>query len=139
MKKETDHQKSIADRVVAALAQDEFVLYSQNIISLSANNTSNPFQEIFVRFKEEDVNLLPPGSFFTFLDEHNLLPHLDRWVVDRLSRWARAAIRIKPDWTIPVSNINLSNATLADDDFGKYVRRYLARIGATPSAADRSA
>jgi EAL domain-containing protein (putative c-di-GMP-specific phosphodiesterase class I) len=121
MKKEAGQQKSIADRLVAALERDEFVLYSQSIIALFPKDTNSPFQEIFIRFKEEDVNLLPPGSFFPILDEHNLLPHLDRWVVNRLSRWVSGALSIKPDWVIPLSNINLSNATLADPDFGEYV------------------
>ena len=71
------------------------------------------------------VNLLPPGSFFPILDAHNLLPHLDRWVVKRLSRWVSSALSIKPDWSIPVSNINLSDATLADSDFGEYVHSYV--------------
>jgi EAL domain-containing protein (putative c-di-GMP-specific phosphodiesterase class I) len=125
MKKETSQQKSIADRLVAALDRDEFVLYSQSIIPLFSKGANSPFQEIFIRFKEEDVNLLPPGSFFPILDEHNLLPHLDRWVVNRLSRWVSGALSIKADWIVPVSNINLSNATLADPDFGGYVHGYV--------------
>jgi EAL domain-containing protein (putative c-di-GMP-specific phosphodiesterase class I) len=125
MKTETGRQKSIADRLAAALERDEFVLYSQSIIPLLPKDTISPFQEIFIRFKEEDVNLLPPGSFFPILEEHNLLPHLDRWVVNRLSRWVSSALSIKPDWIIPVSNINLANATLADSDFGEYVHSYV--------------
>jgi EAL domain-containing protein (putative c-di-GMP-specific phosphodiesterase class I) len=125
MTKETGQQRGMADRLAAALDRDEFVLYSQRIIPLSPNDTNDPFQEIFIRFKEEDVNLLPPGSFFPILDEHNLLPHLDRWVVNRLSRWVSSALSVKPDWIIPVSNINLSNATLADPDFGEYVHSYV--------------
>ncbi len=125
MKKETGTQKSMADRLVAALERDEFVLYSQSIVALSSNDASSPFQEIFIRFKEEDVKLLPPGHFFPILDEYNLLPQLDRWVVDRLSRWVSSALSIKPDWNIPVSNINLSNATLADSDFSEYVHSYV--------------
>jgi EAL domain-containing protein (putative c-di-GMP-specific phosphodiesterase class I) len=127
MKKEAGQQKNIADRLVAALDRDEFVLYSQSIVALSTADTGSPFQEIFIRFKEEDVNLLPPGDFLPILDEYNLLPQLDRWVVDRLSRWVSSARSIKPDWDIPVSNINLSNATLADSDFGEYVHSYVDR------------
>ncbi len=125
MKKEAGQQKSIADRLLAALELDEFVLYSQSIVPLFPKDTNSPFQEIFIRFKEEDVKLLPPGSFFPILDEYNLLPDLDRWVVNRLSRWVSGALSIKPDWVIPVSNINLSNATLDDSDFGKYVLAYV--------------
>jgi EAL domain-containing protein (putative c-di-GMP-specific phosphodiesterase class I) len=115
----------MAERLAAAMDRDEFVLYSQSIVSLANTKPDVPFQEVFIRFKEEDVNLLPPGDFFPILEEHNLLPQLDRWVVDRLSRWASAAFRIKPDWSIPISNINLSDATISDSSFGEYLHRYV--------------
>ena len=117
-----ESQKNISDRLMSALQRDEFVLYVQSIIPLAAHHEGMPFQEIYVRFKEEDDKLLPPGSFFSILEESQLLPHLDRWVVNRLGRWVRSALTIKPDWLIPRSNVNLSGATLADPTFGEYVR-----------------
>ena len=120
-----ESRTSMAERLKAALQQEEFVLYSQHIVRLQSEEPTDSFQEVFIRFKEEDEKLLPPGDFFPILEEHDLLPHLDRWVVDRLSIWARAALRIKPDWAIPVSNINLSDATVADAAFGEYLRRYV--------------
>jgi EAL domain-containing protein (putative c-di-GMP-specific phosphodiesterase class I) len=117
--------QDIADRLVAALQQDEFVLYSQRIVPLAARGEDWPFQEIFVRFAEEDAKLLPPGSFLPVLEECRLLPYLDRWVVNRLARWVRSGLAIKPDWKVPRSNVNLSRATLLDPDFGTYVRRYV--------------
>ena len=53
------------------------------------------------------------------------MPYLDRWVVNRLARWVRAALGIKSDWPIPCNNVNLSDATLADPDFGPYVCKYV--------------
>src|SRR5712664_468195 len=118
-------QKSLADRLISALQQDEFVLYAQSIIPLAPQREESPFQEIFVRFKEEDAKLLPPGTFFPVLEECQLLPYLDRWVANRLARWVRNAVNIKPDWTIPRNNVNLSEATLADPDYGQYVCKYV--------------
>ncbi|HEX7811806.1 MAG TPA: EAL domain-containing protein [Burkholderiales bacterium] len=117
--------KNIADRLVAALQEDEFVLYAQKIAPLTAASDNWPFQEIFVRFKEEDAKLLPPGSFLPLLEEYELLPFLDRWVVNRLARWVRSGLAIKPDWKIPRSNVNLASATLVDPEFGSYVRKYV--------------
>ena len=54
----TSDRKSMADRLVAALQQDEFVLYAQPIVPLSAQANQWPFQEIYVRFTEEDAKLL---------------------------------------------------------------------------------
>jgi len=122
MASQPDIKDNITDRLMAALQQDEFVLYVQTIIPLEAQHNGTPFQEIYVRFKEEDEKLLPPGSFFYLLDESKLLPRLDRWVISRLTRWIRNSLAIKPDWLIPRNNINLSSATLADSTFGEYVR-----------------
>jgi EAL domain-containing protein (putative c-di-GMP-specific phosphodiesterase class I) len=116
--------KSIQERLVSALQEDEFVLYAQGISSLDGADDW-PFQEIFVRFKEEDAKLIPPGSFLPLLEECHLLPFLDRWVVNRLARWVRSGLAIKPEWKIPRSNVNLSPATLLDSDFGRYVRKYV--------------
>jgi EAL domain-containing protein (putative c-di-GMP-specific phosphodiesterase class I) len=122
----TDEQEphDIANRLVAALQGDEFVLYAQSIIPLLPGSDEWPFQEIFVRFAEEDAKLLPPGMFLPVLEEFKLLPYLDRWVVNRLARWVRSGLSIKPEWHIPRSNVNLSSTTLLDPGYGEYVRKY---------------
>jgi EAL domain-containing protein (putative c-di-GMP-specific phosphodiesterase class I) len=56
---------SIAARVIAALRQDEFVLYSQEIRPALPGSGQRPFQEILLRFRQEEERLLPPGSFFS--------------------------------------------------------------------------
>jgi len=125
MAREPQSQTSLVDRLIASLQQDEFVLYAQAIMPLVPQNGERPFQEIFVRFKEEDTKLLPPGTFFPVLEECQLLPYLDRWVANRLARWVRSAVGVKPDWVIPRNNVNLSEATLADPDYGQYVCKYV--------------
>jgi len=125
MAREPGPQKVLVDRLIAALQQDEFVLYAQNIMPLAPQAGQRRFQEIFVRFKEEDTKLLPPGTFFPVLEECKLLPYLDRWVANRLARWVRSAVSIKPNWLIPRNNVNLSDATLSDPGYGEYVRKYV--------------
>ncbi len=122
---EAEATKDIADRLMAALQQDEFVLYAQNIVPLSVKGGRPLFQEIFVRFREEDTKLLPPGTFFPVLDECGMLPYLDRWVVNRLARFVRSGLKFKPDWKIPRYNVNLSDETLLDEIFPGYVRKYV--------------
>ncbi len=117
--------RGFADRLVAALEQDDFVLYAQPIVPVASRQDMGLFQEIFVRFKEEDSKLLPPGAFLPILEECHLLPYLDRWVLNRLARWAREAQSAKPIPEITRSNVNLSGQTLADPHFGSYVRKYV--------------
>jgi EAL domain-containing protein (putative c-di-GMP-specific phosphodiesterase class I) len=126
MQREAEPQKDIADRLMSALQQDEFVLYSQVIRALVPHADDRPFYEIFVRFKEEDAKLLPPGSFFPVLEEVGMLPYLDRWVVNRLARHVRAGLKVKPTWNVPRYIVNLSDGTLADAKFGSYVMQYVS-------------
>ncbi len=125
MDNKADTQKDISTRLMAALQQDEFMLYAQSIVPLHPQRDDHPFQEIFVRFREEDAKLLPPGMFFPLLAEFNMLPFLDRWVVNRLARWVRSGLKLKPDWKVPRCNINLADETLVDAGFGDYVRKYV--------------
>jgi EAL domain-containing protein (putative c-di-GMP-specific phosphodiesterase class I) len=125
MDREQDTDKDIAGRLIAALQQDEFVLYTQSIVPLVPQRDPHPFQEVFVRFREEDAKLLPPGTFFPVLEECRMLPYLDRWVVNRLARWIRSALKFKPDFKIPHFNVNLSNETLDDPKFADYVLKYV--------------
>lgn len=120
-----EEQRSITDRLLSALQGDEFALHAQDIVALDPQVEDWPFQEIFVRFREEDEKLLPPGSFFPVLEQNQLLPYLDRWVVNRLARWVRSGLAIHPEWKIPRSNVNLSTETLLDPNFATYVRRYV--------------
>ena len=124
MNSEPEAQEDIADRLFSALQEDEFVLYSQSIVSFDPQTDPRAFNEIFVRFQEEDANLLPPGSFFPVLEEAGMLPYLDRWVVNRLARYVRAGLKVNPDWDVPRYNVNLSDETLADEEFGAYVLQY---------------
>jgi EAL domain-containing protein (putative c-di-GMP-specific phosphodiesterase class I) len=118
-------QRGIADRLMAALQQDEFVLHAQPISALASGGGERGFQEIFVRFREEDAKLLPPGTFFPVLQEVGMLPYLDRWVVNRLARHVRSGLKIHPDWKVPRFNVNLSDESLLDPKFAHYVLQYV--------------
>jgi EAL domain-containing protein (putative c-di-GMP-specific phosphodiesterase class I) len=125
MHREPEPRKDIANRLMSALQQDEFVLYSQPIVALLPQSDDRAFHEIFVRFKEEDAKLLPPGTFFPVLEEVGMLPYLDRWVVNRLARHVRSGLKVKPIWNVPRYIVNLSDETLADAKFGGYVLQYV--------------
>jgi EAL domain-containing protein (putative c-di-GMP-specific phosphodiesterase class I) len=117
--------QNLTDRLVSALQQDEFVLYGQSIVPLAPNGSERPFQEILIRFQEEEAKLLPPGSFFPILEECGLMHYVDRWVVSRIVRWIRSALAVKPDWPVPQNSINLSAITLSDRNFAAYTHRHL--------------
>ena len=123
MEDETAIQKNIADKLVAALKTGGFVLYAQRILSLNDSPGGRPFQEVLVRFKEEEEKLLPPGTFFPMLQEYRLLPYVDRWVVSRLAAWVQESRAKNPGWPAPTNGVNLSEDTLREPKFAEFVAR----------------
>ncbi len=122
MEDESTIQKNIADKLVAALKTGGFVLYAQKILDLRAKG-GRPFQEVLVRFKEEEEKLLPPGTFFPMLQEYRLLPYVDRWVVSRLAAWIQESKARNPGWAAPMNGVNLSEDTLREPKFTEFVAR----------------
>ncbi len=124
MHSEPEVRNDITNRLLAALQEDEFLLYAQAILPLVPQTDGRKFNEIFIRFLEEDEKLIPPGSFFPVLEEAGMLPYLDRWVVNRLARFVRAGLKADNLWNVPRYIVNLSDQTFADENFAEYVLKY---------------
>jgi len=110
-----------AELFAEALKQDQFSLFGQPIALLAAAKSGHRYLEIFVRFREEEEHLLPPGTFFPILEANHLTAELDRWVVRKVLRWASEKRDSKADWQIPCFNINLADDTINDKDFARHV------------------
>ena len=117
-------------RMQTAFENDEFLLYGQSIAPLdSARNI--PFHlEILIRLQEEELNLTPPGAFLPILEYYDMMPVLDRWVIEHAAQWWKAR-RGVPN---TVLNINLSPETLDSADFAAFVAVQLSECGLPPSA-----
>jgi EAL domain-containing protein (putative c-di-GMP-specific phosphodiesterase class I) len=118
-------QDDTADRLIEALNQDGFVLYHQPILPVCAHARDGSYQEILIRFKEEEEKLLPPGTFIPILESSRLMHILDRWVLNRVIKWIHAKRRADPQWNAPCSSLNLSNDTLTHPEFASFVKQQL--------------
>ncbi|MBK6981656.1 MAG: EAL domain-containing protein [Betaproteobacteria bacterium] len=124
-------QRETADRLMSALRSEEFVLFAQPILPASPTAGDRPFQEILVRFLEEEEKLLPPGSFIPVLESFRLMTYLDRWALNRTARWllrqpvSRGASR---------NALNLSEDTLLDPGFAAFVEKQIASSGIAGAA-----
>ncbi|HZF19180.1 MAG TPA: EAL domain-containing protein [Burkholderiales bacterium] len=110
-----------SERFAEALAQDQFMLFAQPIAPLREDRKGRRHLEIFVRFREEEEHLLPPGTFFPILEANGLTPQLDRWEVGKVLQWAADKRQKKIDWRVPTFAINLAEDTLEDEDFAAHV------------------
>jgi EAL domain-containing protein (putative c-di-GMP-specific phosphodiesterase class I) len=117
-------QKELADKLITALKTGGFVLFAQQILPI-AGSKERPYQEVLVRFKEEEEKLLPPGTFFPMLEEYHLLPYIDRWVVSHLTKWIMARRGENSDWPVPANGINLSRDTLMEMTFSDFTAKHV--------------
>ncbi len=126
----TDWQDAGA-RLMAALKDDEFVLYCQPIVPVS--DPGRPTcHEVLIRLREEEKKLLPPGAFLPIAEQFGLLPEIDRWVTGHLLAWVQHRAAGQAGWKPAMFTINLSGATLADTGFPAYVRQESQRCGVAP-------
>lgn len=116
-------QQSTKEKFIAALNQDGFILYCQAIKPISPGADRSGFQEILIRYREEEEKLLPPGGFFPILESCDLMTTLDRWVVNRVIKWLLAKGEAGKDPNLPKCSINLSSDSVADARFVKFVKR----------------
>lgn len=133
MPKNIEERFRTAGQFTAALKNRQFTLFCQPIVPIASAAIDYKYLEIFVRFREEEDKLLPPGSFFPALEAHHLTPMLDRWVVHELLGWTSEKQGSQPNWHVPRFNINLADDTVRDKDFTAYVRDQLKTAKIPPN------
>jgi EAL domain-containing protein (putative c-di-GMP-specific phosphodiesterase class I) len=108
--------------IKSALAQKQFSLYAQPMLALKGTQEF-PMAELFVRMREEESALLPPGDFFQILEAFRMMPELDRWVV------REALERMRSHTAFKSLCINVAKQTIEDGQFPAYVAGELKFAG----------
>jgi len=122
-----------AGHFTEALKKGSFTLFCQPIVPVESAKVDYKHLEIFVRFREEEDMLAPPGSFFPVLEANHLTALLDRWVVREVLKWATEKQSSQPNWKIPRFNLNLADDTVRDKDFAGQVRDQLKATKVPPN------
>lgn len=103
-----------------ALANDEFLLYGQPIVSVQRPGRY-PMAEVLVRMQAEEDYMLPPGDFIPVFEHYRMMPELDRWVC------AQSIRMLARESSIPTLCLNLHPQTLADEAFADDIGHELSR------------
>jgi diguanylate cyclase (GGDEF)-like protein len=108
-------------RLRHALAERRFCLYGQEIIALSASGDLGRHQELLVRMIDEERHIVNPMAFISVAERYNLMPAVDRLVIS--SGFAEFARVIARQGTVNNHRwaINLSGASLGDENFLTFV------------------
>ena len=100
-------------RLQQALQNDELVLFAQPIDRVAASG-DYPHAELLVRLEEADGRLVEPGLFIPAAEQFELMPLLDRWVIEHAFRAISRRPRTEGRWFINLSGTSLSDETLPD-------------------------
>jgi EAL domain-containing protein (putative c-di-GMP-specific phosphodiesterase class I)/PAS domain-containing protein len=113
------------ERIRQAIQNDGFALYAQDIVALRADAPCKNMRELLIRMRDEEQNLVPPGTFLPIAERFGLMPDIDRFVVRKAIAASVAAGSSADAASRPVSCINLARASLEDRSFPEFVARAL--------------
>ena len=114
-------------RIQKALDEDRFILYSQEIVSVRPGAADGSHCELLVRMVDERGQLVPPMAFIPAAERFNLMPAIDRWVLQTaLSMLVRLNESAHNEPHIDLCAINLSGASIGDERFLGFVRDQFA-------------
>jgi diguanylate cyclase (GGDEF)-like protein/PAS domain S-box-containing protein len=116
-----------ANRLHAALGQNRFCLYAQPVRAVRADDHQVPYTELLLRLQEPDGDIVPPMSFIPAAERYHLMPAVDRWVIGTafglIAEYAAAGALDR----LGTCAINLSGASLSDDEFLDFVQSQFVR------------
>ncbi len=123
---------NIAARLRVAICEDRLRLHAQLIAPFTTGENVRPHYELLLRMIDEDGETLGPDRFLSAANRYQLMPTIDRWVVDK------AIALLKPQASFLAARpvgfaINLSGQSLEDDTFGDFLTDRLAHCGLDPS------
>lgn len=113
-----------------ALRNDQFVLFGQRIVPLSNPELPSGF-EVLLRLRNPDGSLGSPAEFLSAAQRYQMMPAIDRWVLDHVLALAESQGSVLARQRISLS-INVTAESLRDDKFVDYLLERV-RVSRFPS------
>jgi diguanylate cyclase (GGDEF)-like protein len=123
---------NIATRLRVALSEDRMRLDAQLIAPFIAGENVRPQYELLLRMIDEDGATLGPDRFLSAANRYQLMPSIDRWVVDRAIALLTPHAELLAKRAVGFC-INFSGQSLNDDAFSDFLLDRLERCGLDPS------
>jgi diguanylate cyclase (GGDEF)-like protein len=112
-------------RLNNAAENNAFTLFAQRIVTLDQNSISH--FEVLLRLKNDDGTLISPIAFIPAAERFNLMPMIDKWVINRCVAQLRSLHR--ECGVIPKVTINLSAQSLNEPGFLEFAENALQSSG----------
>lgn len=105
-------------RIAKAFEDDRFYLYYQSIVPTGdTSSASEQHFEVLIRMRDENGELVQPGSFIPAAERYNMMAEIDRWVVNHALNWVSSNAE-RP----LICSINLSGQSVNDDRFLAFLK-----------------
>ena len=122
-------EKEIDNRMAAALAGGEFIVYLQPKVSLESGRVTGA--EALVRWQDPEKGLIPPDEFIPVLEQNGFITRLDLYVFEQVCALLRRWIG-EGRAPIPVS-VNLSRVHLDNPGFLADYQAVLEKYAVPPA------
>ena len=116
------------NRIHRALAEDRLCLYAQPMLALQAHAGEPAHYELLVRLMDEHGELIPAIEFIPAAERYHLMPTIDRWVIRSAFRVLAERLGMGDASGTGSYAINVSGASIGDDQFLDFVRENFARF-----------
>lgn len=114
-------------KINRAVEENRFVLYFQPIVPLNPSANLRPKLEILVRLVNEDGSIARPNDFIPAAERYNLMPQIDRWVVENSMRAYRILSDQDSELARAMFSINLSGPSLLDESLVETILNYITK------------
>lgn len=109
-------------RINEALEQNRLLLHAQKIIPLNGDNPGNCHYEFLMRIQDEKNSaLIGPGAFIPAAERYNLMPALDRRVIEIATSHLADVMKTSSYDKLGKFFVNLSGASLDDQDLYAFI------------------
>jgi diguanylate cyclase (GGDEF)-like protein len=125
---EMSERIAMAEQIVRALRDDQFMLYAQPL-RRTADATTDTY-ELLLRMKGEDGSIIMPARIIPTAERVGLIRDIDRWVVRRGIALIAAEQRAGRDTRFAV---NVSGTAFSDPELLRVIRDEIAQQGIDPS------
>jgi len=122
-------EKQLLPRLQQALAEGNFQLFCQPILSVADGENPRRCHELLLRLVDEHGQLLLPSAFLPLADRYHLCADIDRWVITHCCAFYHRHAEELAQHTF---HLNLSAATLNDNAFTDFLARTLTEYAIPP-------
>lgn len=105
-------------KINQALEENRFHLDYQPITAVDGADGNVVMYEFLLRLEDDDGSIILPDTFLRAAERYHLSVRLDKWVISRVFEWLSSNPQQLE--TASLFTINLSGASLGDEDFLKF-------------------